>query len=89
MLTEIDLSKPDDVLQYLSGTPFASSHVVPLSGGNANYLFRLYLQSPYDGMQTLVMKHGKALPSGDETFSFSVERQVTSPHPAFKAAQRI
>lgn len=89
MSTKLDLSKPDDVLQYLSRTPFASSHVVPLSGGNANYLFRLHLQSSYDGMQTLVLKHGKAWPSGDETFSFSVERQVTPPSPAFKTSQRI
>lgn len=89
MSTELDLSKPGDLLQYLLGTPFASFKVVPLSGGNANYLFRLYLQSPYDGMQTLVLKHGKACPSGDETFSFSVERQVTPSPPAFKASQRI
>lgn len=72
----LDLSKPDDVLQYLSETPFASSQVESLSGGNINYVFRLYLRNPYDGMRTLVMKHGKGWPSGYETYSFSVERMV-------------
>lgn len=72
----LELSKPDDVLRYLSETPFASSQVEPLFGGTINYVFRLYLRDPYDGMRTLIMKHGKGRPSGHETYSFSVERQV-------------
>lgn len=70
------LAKPDDVRRYLSETPFASSQRESLSGGNINYVFRLYLRNPYDGKRTLIMKHGKGWPSGHETYSFSVERMV-------------
>lgn len=85
MSRRLDLSKPNDVIQYLSETPFASSRVEPLSGGNINYVFRLYLRNPYDGMRTLVLKHGKGWPSGHETYSFSVERLVFS-SPDFQIA---
>lgn len=76
MLRGLELSKPDDVLRYLSETPFASSQAEPLCGGTINYVFRLYLRIPYGGMRTLIMKHGKGWPSGHETYSFSVERQA-------------
>lgn len=67
----LDLSRPWDVLRYLAGTPFASSRVEPLSGGTANYIFRLHLERRYEGMQTLVLKHGKGMaPRGQVVYSF-------------------
>lgn len=72
----LDLSRPWDVLRYLAGTPFASSRVEPISGGTANYIFRLHLERRYEGMQTLVLKHGKAWLPADRSFTLSLERQV-------------
>ncbi|KAJ7056861.1 hypothetical protein C8F01DRAFT_1256808 [Mycena amicta] len=60
--SELDLSKPDDVLKYLSATPFASSRVEVLSGGNANFTFRLFLENPSaasGGAETVVLKHAR------------------------------
>lgn len=76
MHKELDLSQADDVLEYLAETPFASSEVEPLSGGRANYVFRLRLKTPYKGWRTIVMKHGKGWYPTDDSLAFSVERQV-------------
>lgn len=76
MSGELDLSRPEDVLRYLAETPFASSRVDSLSGGTANYIFRLHLERPYKGIQTLVLKHGKAWLPADKSFALSLERQV-------------
>ena len=70
----LDLTNPADVLSYLSGTPFASTKAESLSGGNANFVFRLRLAAPHEGHETLVLKHGKKIILGD--FTLGVERQV-------------
>ena len=72
-----DLTEPRDVLNYLSKTPFASTEVVPLSGGNSNYVYRLYLKNPYEGRDSLVMKHGRPYVKDDITIALSTERQVS------------
>ena len=72
-----DLTEPQDVLHYLSKTPFASAEVVPLSGGNANYVYRLYLKNPYQGRDSLVMKHGRPYMKTDSKLALATERQVS------------
>jgi hypothetical protein len=73
---EHDLSVISDIYAYLADTPFASYNVTALSGGIGNWTFRLYLRVPYEGHQTLVLKHGKStVPNTD--IPFSVVRQVS------------
>ena len=74
--SNLDLAEPDDVLCYLSETPFASSKVESLSGGDANYVFRLHLKVPYEGKQTLIMKYGRGCLKINKSFVFDIERQV-------------
>jgi len=57
--TSLDLSKPSDIVTFLANTPFACTQADVLTGGNANYLFRLHLCKPYDGCPTVVLKHSK------------------------------
>ena len=73
-----DLSVPQDVHDYLSKTPFASTEVVPLSGGTANYVYRLYLKNPYEGRDSLVMKHGRPYVKDILSLAFAIERQVSA-----------
>ena len=72
-----DLTSPQDVHDYLSKTPFASREVVPLSGGNANYVYRLWLKNPYEDRDSLVMKHGRPYVKGMLSLAFALERQVS------------
>lgn len=72
-----DLTEPQDVRGYLSKTPFASTEVVPLSGGSANYVYRLYLKNPYEGRDTLVLKHARPYIKDHLTLAFTTERQVS------------
>ena len=72
-----DLTETQGVHDYLSKTPFASTEVVPLSGGNANYVYRLYLKNPYEGRDSLVMKHGRPYLKTDLTLALATERQVS------------
>ena len=71
-----DLTIPQDVLLYLAKTPFASIQVIPLSGGTANYVFRLQLKIPYEGRDSLVLKHARPYIKDWVTFAYAVERQV-------------
>jgi 5-methylthioribose kinase len=73
----MDLGTTIDVLQWLDDTPFAATKVDPLSGGTANFVFRLSLKHPYKGRQSLVLKHAKPyVTSGGQRFPLAVERQV-------------
>ncbi|KLO10107.1 hypothetical protein SCHPADRAFT_892579 [Schizopora paradoxa] len=56
----LDLSKPANVVTFLADTPFACTQADVLTGGNANYLYRLHLVQPYDGCSTAVLKHSRA-----------------------------
>jgi hypothetical protein len=73
-----DLTKPQDVYDHLSKTPFASTAVIPLSGGNANYVYRLWLKNPYGGRDSLVLKHARPYVKTYLTLAFATERQVRS-----------
>ena len=73
-----DLTIPQDVYGYLSKTPFASTAVNPLSGGTANYVYRLWLKNPYEGRDSLVLKHARPYVKNYSTLAFATERQVRS-----------
>lgn len=61
---------------HISRKPFAIANIAPLSGGTANYVFRLYLLSPYGGRETLVFKHAKPYVKDSQEIAFNVQRQV-------------
>ncbi|KLO06780.1 hypothetical protein SCHPADRAFT_945806 [Schizopora paradoxa] len=72
----LDLSKPSDVATFLADTPFACSKADVLTGGNANFVFRLHLLQPYDGCPTAVLKHSKPW-SATGQLSLAIQRQET------------
>ncbi|KAG6838016.1 hypothetical protein C0991_002683, partial [Blastosporella zonata] len=72
----IDLTTIDGIEAYLAGTIYASHAITVLSGGSANYAYRIHLMKPIDGQETLVLKHAEPYIK-DTTFAFSVDRQVS------------
>ena len=74
-----DLTLPQDVHDYLSKTPFASTKVIPLSGGTANYVYRIWLKTPYEGKDSLVLKHARPYVKDHLTLAFATDRQVREP----------
>ena len=73
-MTTLDLSDSKHVEQYLSATPWAAKSVVPLSGGYTNFTFRIELAEPFEGQETVVLKHSK--PYVAREWSLTTERQV-------------
>ncbi|TFK41990.1 kinase-like domain-containing protein [Crucibulum laeve] len=71
-----DLTTEDSVLEYLSATPFASTSVNTLSGGGANYTYRIHLITPYEGNLKLVLKHAAPYVKSIPTLAFDVNRQL-------------
>src|SRR5216683_4164169 len=74
-LDEIDLTTPEGVLAYLAPTPYASARAEPLSGGTANFIFRLHLITPYQGRPTLILKHARPYVASAPDFRIPVSRQ--------------
>ena len=72
-----DLSTVEGVQAYIIDTPFTSTEILPLSGGSANYVFRLTLEKPYEGHTTLILKHAKPYAKDWPEFALPVERQVS------------
>ncbi|KAJ8518781.1 hypothetical protein ONZ45_g4216 [Pleurotus djamor] len=68
----LDLTTTSGVEQYLSTTPFKSTKVTPLSGGTANYIYRIDLETPFQGHSSLIFKHGLPFVG---TIPFSLDRQ--------------
>jgi len=75
-LDEIDLTTPQGVVVYVAPTPFACAKAEPLSGGSANFIFRLHLITPYQGRSTLILKHATPYAARIPEFSIPVSRQV-------------
>jgi len=71
-----DLATEEGVRKYLAKTPFESATITPLSGGSANYVFRLHLLASYRGNKTLVFKHAKPYVKDIHAVAFNLERQV-------------
>ncbi|PPQ99513.1 hypothetical protein CVT24_005303 [Panaeolus cyanescens] len=70
-----DLSVEADVARYLASTPFACTSIKALSGGTANFVYRLTLDQPYKGHKALVLKHGKGFVKNSPEFALDLARQ--------------
>ncbi|KAI0931259.1 hypothetical protein AcW1_001289 [Taiwanofungus camphoratus] len=75
-MSKLDLATAEDVLVYVAETQFASKEATPLTGGFGNYAFRLHLHVPFQGHDTVVLKHAKPYIPGLREMEFAVERQV-------------
>ncbi|KAK0649976.1 kinase-like domain-containing protein [Cercophora newfieldiana] len=65
------------VKEELNGTDFECRELLPLSGGNANYVFRGRLTTPLEGgVDEVLVKHGEAYLSRDNSFSLPTSRCV-------------
>ncbi|KAF8913222.1 kinase-like domain-containing protein [Gymnopilus junonius] len=71
-----DLTTESGVRAYLAKTAFASTEIVPLLGGTANYVYRLILEKEYEGRKTLVLKHAKPYVKSWKALAFALERQI-------------
>ena len=71
-----DLTTVGGILSYLATTPFASASAEQLSGGHTNFTFRLQLNAPHEGHQTLILKHARPYGANATNFSLPVSRQV-------------
>jgi len=61
---------------FLDGTPFASRCITDLTGGYINYVYRIHLLTPFEGSQTVVLKHAQPFWKSVVGNSWMVERQV-------------
>jgi len=72
----MDLCTPAGALEYLKETRFASHKATLLTGGTTNSAYRLHLKEPYEGCNTLVMKHtSHDIPLAGGTLILSTKRQ--------------
>jgi hypothetical protein len=71
-----DLTTEAGIERCLANTAFACTKAETLSGGNANFVFRLHLRQHYDGRGTLVLKHGQSYIKSLPTVAFDIQRQV-------------
>ncbi|KAL0575243.1 hypothetical protein V5O48_006734 [Marasmius crinis-equi] len=75
-VTEKDLANATGVQAYLEDTPFAADAIDALSGGTANFVYRIKLKTPFDGRSTMIVKHGKSYVATSKIkFPFSLKRQ--------------
>jgi len=72
----VDLTTVSAVAAFLDETPFASSSITELTGGSANYAYRLHLVTPFEGAQTLVLKHAQPHVKTFTALHFALIRQV-------------
>lgn len=74
-----DLTTQDGVRSYL--TQHLSLDVDPngvsrLGGGYCNFAWRVKLNAPYQGHESIILKHAQAHLSSDQTVEIGVERLV-------------
>ncbi|KAG6830350.1 hypothetical protein H0H92_001143 [Tricholoma furcatifolium] len=71
-----DLTTTDGVQTYLANTIYASHAITALSGGSANFTYRIHLIKPVDGQETLILKHAQPYVKDYVSLPFSLERQT-------------
>lgn len=71
-----DLTTEAGVEGYLSNTAFACTKAEALSGGTANFVFRIHLREAREGIETLVLKHGQLYIKSLPSIAFDIQRQV-------------
>jgi 5-methylthioribose kinase len=81
-MSTYDLTSAAGVLSYLDAKypSYSGTHAKPLSGGNANFVFRIFLKDEIDidgaKQSTIVLKHAAPYSASSEEFPLPVERQV-------------
>ncbi|KAJ7292780.1 kinase-like domain-containing protein [Mycena rebaudengoi] len=74
---DLDLSLIPDLHTYLENhQAFQCTTIEVLSGGLANFTFRLHLREPFEGRPSLVLKHAKNYVAFAKDIPFGVERQL-------------
>jgi len=74
---EYDLAIEDGVRKYLANTDFATQgRIEILSGGSANWVWRVWLDKPLDGRPTVILKHTRGYVRVAKNVPFTAERQV-------------
>lgn len=73
----VNLTSVSAVSAYLVGTPFAGQSIADLSGGFINYVYRVHLLSPFEGNQTVVLKHAQPSSKLRTDLECGPERQVS------------
>ncbi|KAK3322631.1 kinase-like domain-containing protein [Apodospora peruviana] len=60
----------------LTSTPYSCDELIPLAGGNANYVFRGHLSNPLppDNTHQVLIKHGEPFVRTNESFSLPLTR---------------
>ncbi|KAG5652930.1 hypothetical protein H0H81_003073 [Sphagnurus paluster] len=74
--TPSELTTTEGVQAYIANTPFASHTVTSLSGGTGNFAYRIHLSAPFEGQETLVLKHAEPYIKNLVSFAFSLKRQT-------------
>ena len=72
----VKLTSVSAVEAFLTDTPFASRSITELTGGYINYVYRIHLLMPFEGSQTVVLKHAQQFWRSSVVNSWEVERQV-------------
>ncbi|KAK1827826.1 kinase-like domain-containing protein [Podospora conica] len=64
-----------EILDELRGTKYACSSLTPLSGGNANFIFKGVLEKPLeDGTTEVAIKHGQGYVASNPAFGITTDR---------------
>ncbi|KAF8874414.1 kinase-like domain-containing protein [Infundibulicybe gibba] len=74
-----DLTTIAGVFAYLSSTPFCcddKTQITSLSGGHANFTYRVHMSTPFEGQSTVVLKHARRYMKNLVTVPFDLSRQV-------------
>lgn len=73
-----DLTTEAGVEGYVDNTPYACTRAEALSGGLGNYAFRLHLRQPYEGHETVILKHSRPYVKALTHIPLDIGRQVKS-----------
>jgi 5-methylthioribose kinase len=72
-----DLATIAGVQRYLANTHFASDTISVLSGGFANFAYRIHLNDPFEGKGTFILKYAAPyIAASGGTMPLALERQV-------------
>lgn len=74
-----DVATITGVRKYLADTRFASDTITVLSGGFANFTYRIHLNDPFDGKGTFILKYAAPyVAASGGAMPLPTERQVSS-----------
>lgn len=75
-------SVEEEIRRQLVGTPYESKSLTQLSGGIANFVYRIALAKPLeDGTAEVVLKHGEEYAALSPNFKLQKLRCVCISHP--------